>query len=168
MPKELIRMATRRRWFQYSLRSFLVVLTALAVWLGVVVRRATEQREAVKAIEAIGGVVVYDWQPMLTRKDAEKRITRKKVGVAPGRATVVGPAWLRRQIDDDFFQEIKEVYLLPSASRVDQEVLKLMPCLERLRGLQYLTVSSPLSMATQKELEAKLPNCEVYVLSLDR
>ena len=55
-------MKSPRRWFQYSLRSFLVLLTALAVWLGIVVNRAREQREAVKAIEALGGIVHYDWQ----------------------------------------------------------------------------------------------------------
>jgi len=52
-------MKPTRRWFQYSLRSFLVVLTALAVWLGIVVNSAREQREAVKAIEALGGQVLY-------------------------------------------------------------------------------------------------------------
>ena len=53
-------MRLTRRWFQYSLRSFLVILTALAVWLGVVVNRARVQREAVKAIEALGGCHFYD------------------------------------------------------------------------------------------------------------
>jgi hypothetical protein len=47
-------MATPRRWFQYSLRSFFVLVTAFAVWPGVVVDRARERREAVKAIEAFG------------------------------------------------------------------------------------------------------------------
>ena len=56
-------MRPRRRWFQYSRRSFLVVVTSLAVWLGIVVNRAGEQQEAVKAIEALGGHVTYDWEP---------------------------------------------------------------------------------------------------------
>ena len=55
-------MTRTRRWLQYSLRSFLVVLTAFAIWLGVAVNRAREQREAVKAIEALGGTVTYDFQ----------------------------------------------------------------------------------------------------------
>ena len=32
-----------RRWLQYSLRTFFVLLTVFGVWLGVVVHRANEQ-----------------------------------------------------------------------------------------------------------------------------
>lgn len=52
-----------RRYLTCSLRTLFVFTTVLAIWLGVVVNRAREQREAVKAIEALGGVVAYDWQP---------------------------------------------------------------------------------------------------------
>ena len=55
----------RRRWFQYSLRTLLVLVTVLCVfcvWLGLVSERARKQREAVAAIEAMGGVVYYDYQ----------------------------------------------------------------------------------------------------------
>ena len=64
-------------------------MTALAVWLGVVVNRATEQREAVEAIEALGGYVIYDWQA--PSSDAEQ---------------LAGPAWLRRAVGDDFFRTL--------------------------------------------------------------
>lgn len=53
-------MKRSRRWFQYSLRSFFVILTALSIWLGVTVKRAREQREAVEAIVTSGGVVAYN------------------------------------------------------------------------------------------------------------
>lgn len=79
-------MKRRRRWFQYSLRSFLVVVTALAVWLGVVVNRAREQREAVKAIEALGGSVMYDWHFFETPE--QKSVMEH--------ATVQLRTWLRR------------------------------------------------------------------------
>ena len=36
-----------RRWLQFSLRTFLIVLTLLAMWLGYVSFRAREQRAAV-------------------------------------------------------------------------------------------------------------------------
>lgn len=54
-PKERCH-ETPRRWFQFSLRFFLVALTVLAFWLGVVVTRAREQREAVKAIRSRSSV----------------------------------------------------------------------------------------------------------------
>jgi hypothetical protein len=73
------------------------VTTALTVWLGVIVDRAREQREAVKAIEALGGEIYYDWQvqvspiaaagPLAPNPNAKPRV----------------PAWLRRIVGDHFF-----------------------------------------------------------------
>lgn len=50
----------RRRWFQFSLRTMLVLMLAFGCgfgWLGMKVKQAREQREAVKAIEKLGGRV---------------------------------------------------------------------------------------------------------------
>ena len=52
----------RRRWFQYSLRTLFVLVTVLCVWLAVTVERVRKQREAVEAIEALGGQVYYEYQ----------------------------------------------------------------------------------------------------------
>ena len=54
-----------RRRFQFSIRSLLVLTVAVALpcsWLGVELRQAMRQREAVAAIEKLGGMVFYDWQ----------------------------------------------------------------------------------------------------------
>ena len=51
----------RRRWFQFSLRTLFVLLTVLCVWLAVTVERVRKQREAVAAIEAVGGSVFYEY-----------------------------------------------------------------------------------------------------------
>ena len=56
-------MTTRRRWLQFSLRGFFVVVTIGCLWLGVAVNRAREEAEAVKRIEAVYGVVEYNWEP---------------------------------------------------------------------------------------------------------
>lgn len=40
-------MRPARRWFQYSLRAFFVVMTALGIWLGLIVNSARDQREAI-------------------------------------------------------------------------------------------------------------------------
>jgi hypothetical protein len=49
-----------RRWTQFSLRTLLLVSTAIAIWLGFVAYQARQQREVVKLVEALGGQVVYE------------------------------------------------------------------------------------------------------------
>ena len=52
----------RRRWFRFSLRMLLVVVTVLCVWLAIKVNAARRQKEAVAAILSAGGTVNYDYQ----------------------------------------------------------------------------------------------------------
>ena len=53
----------KRRWLQYSLRTFPLLVAVFAVWLAIQVNEAHKQRAAVAAIEAAGGVVTYDCRP---------------------------------------------------------------------------------------------------------
>src|SRR3569623_2086670 len=48
-----------RRYLTFSLRTLFILLTMFADWTATIVNRAREQREAVKAIEALGGEVLY-------------------------------------------------------------------------------------------------------------
>ena len=56
----------RRRFFRYSLRTLMIVVTVFCVWVGVIAKAAREQRLAVEAILAIDdGTVWYEhggWQ----------------------------------------------------------------------------------------------------------
>jgi hypothetical protein len=148
-------MKSGRRWFQYSLRSFLVLLTLVAVWLGIIAHRAHEQREAVKAIEAVGVVVIYDWQIELLSSTKPS---------APQPAPH-GPAWLRRLIGDDYFQHAQ----LASFSGPDSgqpspreaDILKSIPHLKRLYGLNEIVVSDKTSAATLDQLKAAFPNRKI-------
>jgi hypothetical protein len=47
-----------RRWFQFSLRSLLLLITAFAIWLGWEVETVRREKEALKAIEVMGGEVM--------------------------------------------------------------------------------------------------------------
>jgi hypothetical protein len=132
-------MKPARRWFQYSLRSFLVVVTALAVWLGVVVNRAREQREAVKAIEALGGDVIYEGEDPFA--DAEPS----------------GPAWLRRVVGNDFFDAV-DVVILERKS----DIVRSIPHLKRLRSLYAVYVPYNISTTSLAELEAAVPHCKIH------
>lgn len=54
-----------RRWFQFRLRTLLIAILVLSLplsWFGARLRKARRQREAVKAIERLGGSVTYEWE----------------------------------------------------------------------------------------------------------
>ena len=71
--------AAKRRWFQFSLNTMLVVLTLLCIGPGGYVayeqNKARKQKEAVKAIERIYGRVEYD-----DLRPARSAITRQVLG----------------------------------------------------------------------------------------
>jgi hypothetical protein len=73
----------RPRWLRFSLRTFVLAITGLCIWLGVLAARAHRQHAAVNAIRAAGGTVVFDYE--------------NEGSMLPG------PAWLRQLIGDDFF-----------------------------------------------------------------
>jgi hypothetical protein len=51
----------KRRWFRFSLRTFLIVITLFSVWLGWKVNAAHEQRRAVAAVRPLG-LIRYDYE----------------------------------------------------------------------------------------------------------
>ena len=52
----------KRRWFRFSLKTFVVVLTVFCVWLGLLVYRVNKQRDAVQWVKEHGGRVYYDFE----------------------------------------------------------------------------------------------------------
>ena len=71
----------------------LVMLTVFGVWLGVQVNRANHQKAVVRWLTENGGVGYYGWQ---LDKDGQKN----------GNRHPPGPAWLRDQIGDEYFQDV--------------------------------------------------------------
>lgn len=161
-------MKSHRRYLTFNLRTLFVLLTALAVWLGVVVNRAREQREAVEAIEALGGVIFYDWQPKLTTQSKGKWAVQRgrwNFTVASDRATPDGPAWLMRIMGNDFFQDVNGVaFIGVSAVKchfLEEGIQSWIPSLKRLRTLKTLIIESEVSAEMMAELKAGLPQCDV-------
>ena len=153
-------MIPARRWFQYSLRSFLILLTALAVWLGVVVNRAREQREAVKAIEALGGHIIYDWSIVEWHDGGTYTMDIARKPPAP--------VWLRRIIGDDFFQDAVVVHFWgewASHEEFEERILDAVPHLQRLRRLKtagvFFSREDLFSTATIEKVKSALPDCEL-------
>jgi hypothetical protein len=130
----------RRRWLRFSLRGLFALLTVFAVGFGVIVNPAREQREAVKAIEAAGGSVHYDWEYRTPRGPA-------------------GPAWLRLLVGDELFQDVA---LVDFSGVSEDGMLRLAPFInQRLRKLALVVcLDGDNNASTQR---AVFPNCTVIV-----
>lgn len=138
-----------RRYLIFSLSTLFVFMTALAVWLGVMVNRAREQREAVEAIEALGGAALYDW--MLV--DDSQEIKFRPVDEQRPR----GPDQLRSLLGNDFFQHV-EAGQFPWA---DSEALKSIPAFQRLRGLKTVIVPPTISANALGKIKIAFPHCKI-------
>ncbi len=84
--------------FQFSLRSLLVLMTAVAIvcsWFSVRMQEARRQREA---IEAIDGLARYGYQ------------LDGNGGYLPGTPEPPGPPWLRNLVGVDFLSDVRGLY----------------------------------------------------------
>ncbi len=106
----------RRRWFRYSMRTLLVVVTLLCIWLGLVVSRAERQRRAVVVLRAVNANIFYDTP--LSIPAGEPANWR----------------WLRSWIGDDYFDDVTEVFMLQDA---DDELLRRVGDLGGLKRLSF-------------------------------
>ncbi len=117
------------RWrFQFSIRSLLVMVVAVALpcsQLAVEMKRAAEQREAVDGIGKFCEAVVYDHQLMQQGPP--------------------GPPWLRRALGDDFFARVAyarfegtDAELVPVKSFTDLQELQLDDPRVTDGGLSYI------------------------------
>jgi hypothetical protein len=146
-------MAIRRCYLQFSLRGFLVSLTAFAIWLSVIANRAREQQEAVKAIEAMGGAVYYDWQIEYEHSEKPGLLFSINHDKPPP-----GPDWLRRLIGAEFFQDAEAVFLDQFAP--EGSALNAIPRIQQLRTVRILSPPRRLSAAARAKFKASLSVCE--------
>ncbi len=80
----------KRRRLRFSLRTLLVLVTALAVWFGTWAKYARDQKSAVDAVREVGGEVSYAYQ-------------YDKNGDFLDKASPWAPAWLRNTVGEDYF-----------------------------------------------------------------
>jgi hypothetical protein len=91
----------RLRWYQFTLRSLFIVMFLACIgmsWVSVKMQRARRQREAVDAIEKVGGAVFYDYE-------------FDSAGVPTPGVEPSSPKWLRSVLGDDFFANVVSVVL---------------------------------------------------------
>ena len=153
----------RRRWLQFSLRTFFVLLTVFCVWLGWTVHQARNQKEAVEWVREMGGSVDYDFE----RVDEHSFFA----------AEPPGPQWLRDLLGVDFFQEVTVVRLAytkasdltPLAKLTSLQALYLdraqvsdLTPLAKLTSLETLWLNETQASEEQvEELRQALPNCDI-------
>ena len=133
-PKKL-----KRRWLKYSLRTSLLAVTVLCVWLGFFVNRVNKQKQAVEWVRENGGTVLYhfEWD--------------QETGLPINHAEPPGPAWLREWIGIDYLANVSFVSLL------NEQVTDIAP-LAALTNLRMLNLNrtsvsdiSPLASMTKME-----------------
>ena len=111
-----------RRWFQFSLRTLMIVTVVCAIGSARVaqkIERKHQEQAAVDAIRKLGGYAYYDYQV-----GADGRI-------AP-RNEPSGPPWLRKLLGDSFFNEV-EIVSLPPGPEVTDAALDGLKELKQLR-----------------------------------
>jgi len=139
----------KRRWYQYSLRSLLIVMVLLCflfAWVGTKMRQAEKQKEVVAWVKKNEGDVTYDFE-----LDAN--------GEYIPNAKPPGPDWLHEWIGIDYFSNVEKVHFFFGLTDFELTPLQGLPYLKRV-GLS----NEPSNQALQK-LQKALPFCEYYYLS---
>jgi hypothetical protein len=136
----------RCRSFRFSLRTWLVAVTALCLWLGWWTQSGLRQKHAVELLKSKGVSVVYDVEYVET---------------IPGRLTPMRlkPAgWLETQLGIDYFHNVAVVSrFYGRSSATKQEVLASIRHFPRLKWLQLLVELSDDDLAkigTRHDLES--------------
>jgi hypothetical protein len=119
----------KRCWFRFSLRTLLVLMTVLCVWLGFKVNAARRQKEAVLALRETGAMIVFDYQLRTVSGLPQKKIDLTR--------SPPGPVWLRKLLGDESFGNVIIVQLhtfdLPGPpGRLDLSLLQNLPTLSSL------------------------------------
>ena len=128
----------KRRWLQYSLRTFLLLVAVLSVWLANEVNNAQKQRAAVAAIQENGGTVVFDWvrknwlAPMPLDNTEYALVLERK---GEFRET----SWFESILGSEYFDRVEAVYFSDETleERVSPESLDALDDLPNLVELQF-------------------------------
>lgn len=177
------------RWFQFSLRGLLVTVSLFAVWLGSNVERARKQSEAVKVIEAMGGIVQYDWQGDVGSWETVPEAYLPSGYAPPQRLMPDGvqpptPVWLRSLLGEHLFQNVNGVILRTRQSRyfknekngsmatlsekpdavLSRDIEAAMPQLHRLANLRAIYLqgdAGAISQGVEARLKVGFPDCVI-------
>jgi hypothetical protein len=100
----------KRRWLQFSLRTLVLAITLVCIWLGFTANQAKRQKRAVEALRATGATILYDYQV----NEYGGHDLSKPSPPPPG------PDWLRNLIGLDYFATAARVDLHPQDDITDE------------------------------------------------
>lgn len=168
------------RQFRFSLRSLMVVVTLLSIWMGLYLDSVRRQRQAVQSITRLHGHISYDYD-LLEENGIEeprwKRWMRSKLGaeyVAQvnqvwfcGRE--IGDVgfscfcWPKSEICDDELEMLRDLPALTELGLPDTRITNGgVRQLKRLTRLQFLDLTGTrLTPEGVRELRQALPNCRI-------
>jgi hypothetical protein len=120
----------RRRWFRFSLRTFLIAVTLFSLALGFFFSSVQNERRAASAVAEANGRIVYDWQIL------PPGATPKTPPPKPP-----GPQWLRKYLGPHWFDRIVDVHLNGYNNRNNRNrFAAIAPHLARLPSLRSMTL----------------------------
>ena len=120
---------SKRSWFRFSLKTLLVLMTALAIWLGLYAKSFRDRRDAIAEVKLLDGSISLKYD---------------------------GPAWLRRLVrDETYFWNPIAVRFTGPHRLTDIELQKIMKQLLSFQDLNYLMLAN--SQITNAGLEQLLP-----------
>lgn len=133
----------KRRWKTISLRGLLLLVLLIALWLGWIVQKARQQREAVAAFQKFGGFVHYNWEFV----DGPVKVPRGNLIWKPTWGTLTpgrrpwATDWLRCALGDEYFQSIVHVSLYVDIKKghADASWVNIGPADDALRKLATQT-----------------------------
>jgi Leucine-rich repeat (LRR) protein len=117
----------KRRWLRFSLRSLLLAMTVFGVWLGVKVNAARQQREIVRMVHELGGIVWYDY---------EFDSAGNHLNPPPE------PGWLANFIGVDFLHNVLAVRVLNENYQRPNNYSALMARLPEVPQLRFLVLTA--------------------------
>jgi hypothetical protein len=113
----------QRRWYQITLRTLLLWVAIAGVafgWCAHLIRQASQQREVVEKLRALGAIVRYDYE----------YDSAGQFAMAP---ELPGPAWIRKLFGVDLLANVVSVYL--DASPITDADLKDLRSFDNLQRL---------------------------------
>lgn len=113
----------RRSWLRCSIRSLLLVVTVVSVWLAVVSSRARSQKQAIDRVKQLGGFLGFDYKldaNMKWRKDPK----------------LPAPVWLIDLIGEDYVRSVWIVNFDDGSDPTDDD----LEVVERFDTLKQLTL----------------------------